>query len=105
MWVLRIAVCLDAACSQRMNMFAAHWYSSGANKTESYDRQAVQTAAFLQSAGGALPHILIADLNVWEGTAATCGEARPTSDCSVRATPATPTHGRSLHGTAEGFTE
>ena len=33
MWVLRIPVCLDAACSQSMNMFAAHWYSSGANKS------------------------------------------------------------------------
>ena len=55
MWVLRIPVCLDAACSQSMNMFAAHWYSTGTNKAASYDRQAVQTAAFLQSAGGAAP--------------------------------------------------
>ena len=34
MWVLRIPVCLDAACSQTMNMFASHWYASGANKSD-----------------------------------------------------------------------
>ena len=58
MWVLRIPVCLDAACSQSMNMFASHWYASELqNQVASYDRQATQTVAFLQRAGGAAPHI------------------------------------------------
>jgi len=74
MWVLRIPVCLDAACSQNMNMFAAHWYSSGTNKLTSYDRQATQTADFLKRAGGTNPHVLIGDLNVWDGTTKVCSE-------------------------------
>jgi len=74
MWVLRIKVCLDAGCSQSMNMFASHWYSSGTNKQASYDRQAAQTVDFLKRAGGSTPHFLIGDLNAWDGTTASCGE-------------------------------
>ncbi len=104
MWVLRIPVCLDAACAQSMNVFAAHWYSSGTNKIPSYDRQAEQTTAFLQSRGGTAPHVLIADLNVWDGSASVCGE-NPTNIGLQRLraagyTDAWPT----LHGSAEGFT-
>jgi hypothetical protein len=104
MWVLRIPVCLDAVCSQSMNMFAAHWYSSGANKVASYDRQAEQTAAFLQSAGGAAPHILIGDLNVWDGSLPVCGE-NPTNIGLQRLRAAGYTDAWPLiHGSAEGFT-
>ena len=104
MWVLRVPVCLDAACSQSMNMFASHWYSSGVNLLASYDRQAAQTTAFLQRAGGTAPHILIADLNVWEGTASTCGES-PTNIGLQRLRDAGYTDAWPLlHGTAEGFT-
>jgi len=104
MWVLRIPVCLDAACSQTMNTFASHWYSSGVNKTVSYDRQATQAVAFLQRAGGSAPHILIGDLNVWDGTAPVCNESpanvglqRLRDAGYVDAWPL-------LHGTAEGYT-
>jgi hypothetical protein len=104
MWVLRIRVCLDALCSQTMNMFASHWYASELqNQVASYDRQAAQTVAFLQRAGGTAPHILIADLNVWEGTA-TCSQTPiPAGLKQLRDagyTDAWPL----LHGTAEGFT-
>lgn len=104
MWVLRIAVCLDAACSQKMNMFAAHWYAPEIpNQAASYDRQAAQTVAFLQRAGGTAPHILIADLNVWEGTA-TCSQTPIGAGLQrlrdVGYTDAWPV----LHGAAEGFT-
>ena len=104
MWVLRIPVCLDAACSQSMNMFAAHWYSSGTNKAASYDRQAVQTAAFLQSAGGAAPHVLIGDLNVWDGSSKVCDE-NPTNIGLQRLRAAGYVDSWPLlHGSAEGFT-
>ncbi len=104
MWVLRIPVCLDAACAQSMNVFAAHWYSSGTNKITSYDRQAEQTTAFLQSAGGTAPHVLIADLNVWDGTASVCGES-PTNIGLQRLRAAGYVDAWPLlHGSAEGFT-
>jgi len=104
MWVLRIPVCLDSACSQSINMFASHWYSSGTNKTASYDLQATQAVAFLVRAGGSSPHILIGDLNVWDGTTMVCDEnpaniglQRLRDAGYVDAWPL-------LHGTAEGFT-
>jgi Big-like domain-containing protein len=104
MWVLRVPVCLDAACSQSINIFASHWYASGTNKIISYDKQATQAVAFLQRAGGSVPHILIGDLNVWEGTTAACGENPPNIGLQrlrdagyVDAWPL-------LHESAEGFT-
>ena len=104
MWVLRVPVCLDAACSQSMNMFATHWYASGTNKRTSYDRQAAQAAAFVQRAGGTAPHILIGDLNVWEGTVKVCGE-NPTNIGLQRLRDAGYTDAWPLlHGSAEGYT-
>ena len=104
MWVLRIPVCLDAACSQSMNMFAAHWYSSGENKAASYDRQAVQTAAFLQSAGGAAPHVLIGDLNVWDGSSKVCSEYPTNIGLQRLRTAGYVDAWPLIHGSAEGFT-
>jgi hypothetical protein len=82
MWVLRVPVCLDAGCTASINVFSGHWYAEGvrtpgmeefnATLKASYDRQAVQTVDFLRRAGGAEPHILIGDLNTWEGTVQLC---------------------------------
>ena len=41
MWALRVPVCLDAACSQSMPVYVAHWYGTGANGTTSYNNQAL----------------------------------------------------------------
>ena len=104
MWVLRVPVCLDAACSQSINVFASHWYSSGTNKRTSYDRQATQAVDFLKRAGGSTPHILIGDLNVWEGTQAVCSE-NPTNIGLQRLRDAGYIDAWPLlQGTAEGFT-
>lgn len=104
MWVLRIPVCLDAACSQNMNMFAAHWYASGTNKQTSYDRQAVQTADFLKRAGGSTPHFLIGDLNAWDGMTSVCGE-NPTNAGLQRLRDAGYLDAWPLlNGSAEGYT-
>jgi hypothetical protein len=73
MWVLRQPVCLDSACTRSINVFTAHWYGTGTDKGTSYDRQAGQTVEFLQRAGGAEPHVLIGDLNVWQGVQV-CGQ-------------------------------
>jgi hypothetical protein len=104
MWVLRMAVCLDAACSQSMNVFAAHWYAPEIqNQVASYDRQAAQTVAFLQRKGDNAPHVLIADLNVWEGRA-TCSQT-PIGAGLQRLRDAGYTDAWPLlHGAAEGFT-
>lgn len=74
MWVLRRPVCLDEACTKSVNVFVSHWFADGTSKNTSYDRQAAGTAAFLQRAGGMMPHVLVGDLNVWDGATNACGQ-------------------------------
>src|SRR5690349_7389017 len=74
MWVVRAPVCADAACSRSMIVYAAHWYGTSTYKKTMYDRQAQQTLDFMRQTAGAEPHVLIGDLNAWEGTTAQCGQ-------------------------------
>ncbi len=73
-WVLRAPVCLDAACSQSMPVYVAHWYGTGASSATTYSRQAQQTLSFIAASSNGLPHILVGDLNVWEGSAKVCNQ-------------------------------
>jgi len=114
MWVVRIPVCLDAVCSASINVFSAHWYAEGvrtpgmeeyyATLIASYSRQAMQTVAFLQRAGGADPHILVGDLNTWEGTQFICEQAPVNAGLSYLRDAAYVDAWPLLHGGAEGFT-
>lgn len=107
MWVLRVPVCLDAGCSAAVDIFTTHWYAEkeqqAATIRASYDRQAVQTVQFLQRSA-ARPHILIGDLNTWDGTSVVCEQEPPNAGLDrlrdAGYTDAWPL----LHGEAEGFT-
>jgi hypothetical protein len=104
MWALRIPVCLDAACSRNMVVFVAHWFGAGSSKNTSYDRQAIQTADFMQRTAGSIPHVLIGDLNVFDGTTAVCSQ-NPNNIGLQRLRAAGYTDAWPyLHGSAEGFT-
>ena len=74
MWVLRMPVCLDAGCSQNMNVFVSHWNGTGPSGGISSDRQAQGTVAFLARTTGSGPYMLIGDLNVWDGSARVCSQ-------------------------------
>jgi hypothetical protein len=104
MWVLRREVCMDAGCSQSMPVFVAHWYGTGTHSRTTYERQAQQTADFLSQRGGDAPHLLVGDLNVWEGTTTVCNQnPNNTALGPLRAAgyvDAWPL----IHGSAEGFT-
>jgi hypothetical protein len=104
MWVLRRDVCLDATCSQSVAVFVGHWYGTGTYARTTYDRQAQQTVEFLAQRGGTAQHVLVGDLNVWEGTAAVCSQnPNNTALAPLRAAgyvDAWPL----IHGSAEGFT-
>lgn len=114
MWVVRVPVCLDAGCSASINVFSAHWYGEGvrtadmvqyyATQNASYSRQAMQTVAFLQRSGGAEPHILVGDLNTWEGSAFICEQAPVNAGLSHLRDAAYVDAWPLLHGGAEGFT-
>ncbi len=73
-WVLRAPVCIDAVCSQSLAVYVVHWYGTGVNGAATYSRQAQQTAAFLAATSGGLPHVLVGDFNVWEGSAVVCNQ-------------------------------
>jgi hypothetical protein len=112
MWVLRVPVCLDAACSATINLFTAHWFAESNHADPqyntilqaSYDRQAVQTASFLTRAGGASPHMLVGDLNTWEGTQRVCGQDPVNSGLERLRTAGYSDGWPLIHGGAEGFT-
>jgi hypothetical protein len=98
-WVLRVPVCLDAACTQNLVVFAAHWLG---DTPAMLDAQGRDTVEFMRTAGSA-PHVLVGDLNAWEGVYV----------CRQYPTPDGLRHLRSasyidawpfVHGTLEGFT-
>ena len=98
MWVLRAPVCANAACSQVVTIFTTHWFGIPA----AFDVQAQQTVDFMAPTSG--PHVLVGDLNVWEGTALACNQSpQNTALPKLRAAgyiDAWP----AIHGTAEGYT-
>src|SRR3954470_24336798 len=63
MWVVEAPVCLDAACTHSMPVYAAHWYGTGASSATTYARQASQTLAFIGATSNAQPHVLVGDFN------------------------------------------
>jgi len=70
MWVLRTAVCLDESCKGTVDVYTTHWYGTGPEGQETSNRQAQDTVAFMGASRG--PHVLVGDLNVWEGSKDVC---------------------------------
>jgi len=93
MWVLRVPVCLNAACSVSLDVFSTDWFAEAPNtlpisqytaRLASYDRQARQTVEFLQRRGSGLP-VMIGDLNTWEGPPPCADTTRSTRGCITSA--------------------
>lgn len=103
MWVVRVPVCTDASCRTSILMYSAHWFGTGPDKRDTYDRQAEQTLEFMTRTAGGEPHVLIGDLNVWEGSRQ-CGQTpNPTGIPRLRSAGYIDAWPR-IHGNAEGFT-
>jgi hypothetical protein len=107
MWVVRVPVCLNAACSQAFPVFATHWYASpppNAYIATTYDRQAQQTIAFMKSFPSS-PHVLVGDLNVWEDPNPVVCRQNPSPYGLDRLRSAGYIDGWvAVHGTQEGYT-
>jgi hypothetical protein len=107
MWVLRVPVCLDSQCSRSVVVFTTHWYASALRPLDEepiVEFQAQQTIDFMNFIPAGQPHILMGDLNVFDGTQSLCGQVpkkmplRMLRDADyVDAWPA-------IHGPAEGST-
>jgi hypothetical protein len=104
MWVVRVPVCIDAECSASIPVYAAHWYGVGSYKRQTYDKQAQQTIDFMKSTAGSAQHILIGDLNVWEGSSKVCTQNPINAGAGkLRAAGYIDAWPR-IHGSAEGYT-
>jgi hypothetical protein len=103
-WVLRVPVCLDAACTQSMPIYSGHWYGTGTNWQVSYDRQAQQTVAFLNATSGGGPHVFVGDLNTFEGSAPVCGQSPNNTSLGYLRSAGYLDAWLMVHGGAEGYT-
>ena len=77
MWLVRVPVCLDARCSASIPVYSAHWLANttlDANVYPIYERQAQQTIDALSRAPAGQPHLLVGDLNVFEGHEVVCSK-------------------------------
>jgi exonuclease III len=104
MWVVRAPVCADAACSQSIEVFSAHWYAGGATRVESFERQARQTAEFMDLRPAGEPRVLVGDLNVWEEEGVVCNQSPVPSAMQILRDAANVDAWPAVHGTAEGYT-
>jgi hypothetical protein len=102
MWVLGAPVCLDPGCAKSIDVYVTHWSGTGPDGPATFDNQAQDTIALM--AGSRRPHVLVGDLNVFEGDRLVCGQ-RPNNTTlgflrRAGYVDAWPT----LNGAAEGFT-
>jgi hypothetical protein len=102
MWIVRGAVCLDEACRGSIDIYTAHWSGNGPRGTQTYDRQAQLSVEFMAKSSG--PHVLIGDLNVFEGNAAVCGQIPNNTSLAFLRRAGYVDAWAAVHGNAEGFT-
>jgi hypothetical protein len=104
MWVLRVPVCANSACTQTLLVYVGHWYGTGTYAQTSYDNQAKQTASFLQATSGGKPHVFVGDLNTWEGTTTVCNQNPNNSSLGYLRNAGYYDAWLTIHGSAEGYT-
>jgi exonuclease III len=102
MWVVHGAVCNDARCSAPIDVYSAHWAGSGDTAQQTFDKQAQQSVDFMAKARG--PHVLVGDLNVWEGSGPVCNQKPNNSTLGVLRRAGYVDAWAALHGNEEGFT-
>jgi Bacterial Ig domain len=107
MWVLRIPVCVDAACSASVVVFTTHWYASGATDATIeaiFETQAQQTISFMNLVPGVGPQVLLGDLNLFAGAQVVCEQAPRNTPQRMLADAGYLDAWISLNGLADGFT-
>jgi hypothetical protein len=104
MWVLRQLVCVDAACTQSIPVYVTHWYGTGSYGATTYASQAQQTVAFLNATSNGLPHVIIGDFNVWEGSAKVCNQNPVNGALGYMRSAGYLDAWLTLQGSAEGYT-
>ena len=80
-WVLGAAVCLAKDCRQTIDVYVTHWAGTGPSAQDIYDSQARDTVKMMGSSGG--PHVLVGDLNVFEGSSRVCNQNPNNSSLTI----------------------
>jgi len=101
MWVVGARVCLDARCDAVLPVYATHWSGTGPEAHATSDKQAADTVAMMAHAGG--PHVLVGDLNVFEGQPV-CHQQPNNSTLQVLRKAGYVDAWPAVHGDAEGYT-
>ena len=102
MWVVRAPVCLNTQCSESLDVYAAHWSGTGPERQATFDRQAQDTIAFMRKSAGR--HVLIGDLNVFEGDRTVCNQEPNNSTLRFLRTAGYTDAWPTVNGSKEGFT-
>lgn len=102
MWVVRGRVCLDAKCGSKADIYVTHWYGTGPQGQSTMDRQAADTVKFMTGSRG--PHVLIGDLNVFEGDRDICHQKPNNTSLQILREAGYVDAWPALRGSAEGFT-
>ena len=77
-YALRIPICLDGTCSRSLLTYTTHAFADGLNDAAGHLATRVQFAQmveFMSTRSQGQPHVLVGDLNVWEGTSVVCGQS------------------------------
>jgi hypothetical protein len=102
MWVVRGRVCMDAKCGSTADVYVAHWYGTGPQGQSTMDRQAADTVKLMEGSPG--PHVLIGDLNVFEGERDICHQKPNNTSLQILREAGYVDAWPALRGSTEGFT-
>jgi endonuclease/exonuclease/phosphatase family metal-dependent hydrolase len=102
MWIVAAAVCLDASCARTVDVYATHWSGTGANGGQTFDQQAAETVRTMAESKG--PHVLVGDLNVFEGASEVCHQHPNNHTLSVLRQAGYVDAWPRVRGDAEGYT-
>jgi hypothetical protein len=103
MWVVRAPVCANPACTESVIVFATHWLASGEQWTVTHDRQVRATLDFIALEGDR-PHLLIGDLNTYEGAPTSCAPLPNNAILPVLRAAGYADAWPAIHGAADGYT-
>jgi hypothetical protein len=102
MFVLRAPVCLDSGCRTSIDLYVTHWYGTGPSGQETSKGQAEDTVRFMSASRG--PHVLVGDLNVFEGSSEVCHQRPNNITLPVLRNAGYVDAWAALHGSDPGYT-
>ena len=102
-WTVRAVVCVDAACKDSVIVYATHWLGNGVDGLLTYDKQLHQTLDFMAQ-DASKPHLLIGDLNTFEGAAPVCSQSPNNNLLGTLRAAGYVDLWPAIHGDAEGYT-